>query len=117
MLTIIAIAPLLLLKGAAALVALVAAPIALRVMTRPDSAFVYTANVPPEELVGKFAVTDVSVVTENFGRAFLILDAEEHVLQVRASGADISPRGTRVLLERFDESRGVFLVSRVEDTD
>lgn len=112
----IAIAPLLLLKGAAALVALVAAPFAVKAMTKPNSRFVYTANVPPEELVGRVVVTDVNVVTETFGRAFLTLDAQEHVLQVRTTGEEISPRGTRVRLDKFVEDQGVFLVSRVDET-
>lgn len=109
-------APLLLLKGAAALIALVAGPLALKALTKSGSGFLYTANVPPEELLGKVAVTDVNVVTATFGRAFLVLDAREHVLQIRSrDGREITPRGTRVLLESFDPDHGYFLVSRVEE--
>lgn len=104
----------LLLKGAAAVIALVAGPLAFRALTKPG--FLYTASVPPEELVGKVAVTDVNVVTATFGRAFLVLDARDHVLQIRSKdGREITPRGTRVLLESFDPEKGYFLVSRVEE--
>lgn len=113
---LIAIAPVLWAKGAIALVAFAATIPAVRVLAGPLRKLLTgdTLDVDVETLIGKTCVTDVGEVRQNFGRALIVVDDQEHSLEVRCREGVISPRHTEVVLLEYDEEGRFFWVERAD---
>ena len=115
----VAMAPIFWTKGAIALVALAASIPAVQLLADPLRKLL--SNPPTlklEDLVGWVGVTDVDKVTTTFGWAVVSLGDREdkrHLVEVRARAGVISPRGSKVLLEEFDEDQRFFWVVKVDE--
>jgi hypothetical protein len=110
----IAIAPIFWAKSAVALVAFAATIPAVRLLIAPLKKLLNEdAELDTEALIGCIAVTDVGEVRINFGRAIVVVNEQEHVVEVRCKEGVITPRGVMVRLVDFDSSGNFFWVEQV----
>lgn len=115
---VMTVAPIFWAKGAIALVAFVATIPAVRLLAEPLKRLLFeqTRDWEPEDLKGLVGFTDVSEVTQSFGRAIVPNKEQEHVVEVRSRGDVIGPRGVKVILLEFESSGEFFWVKKVEET-
>lgn len=111
---IIAIAPIFWAKGAIVLVAFAATVPAVRVLAAPLRRLLNEeTELDTELLINRVAFTDVGEVRNNFGRAIVVVDGVEHVVEVRCKEGVIRPRGVKVRLIEYDSDGRFFWVEQV----